>query len=94
MVVEVVDVEVEEVAGEVDPVVVVAGFLEVSAGRPGFSSGIMPCHMRKCHENMHAVDVDEAVGEAEGFELLDLDSHLILAPDQFQKQTYWAALAC
>jgi len=105
MVVEVVDVEVEEVAGEVDPVVVVARFLEVLAALPEFSSGMTAIlHMRKALGRLQripggggeAVAVAVAVGVvvAADFGQLDLANHLSSALDQFQRQTYWAALAC
>jgi len=111
MVVEVVDVEVEEVAGEVDPVVVVARFLEVLAALPGFSSGMTTIfHMRKALGRLRRIPVGGGGGAAVGggggaavgvavvaaadFEQLDLANHLSSALDQFQRQTYWAALAC
>jgi len=99
MVVEVVDVEVEEVTGEVDPVVVVARFLEVLAALPGFSSGMTTIfHMRKALGRLRRIPVGGgggvAVGVAADFEQLDLANHLSSALDQFQRQTYWAALAC
>jgi undecaprenyl pyrophosphate phosphatase UppP len=93
MVVEVVDGEVEEVAGEVDLVVVVVGFPGVLAALPGFSSGMtIVCPIGEPLERMHAVGVTVAV--AVDFELLDLGNHLSSVPDQFQRQTYWAALVC
>jgi len=99
MVVEDVDVEVEEVAGEVDPVVVVARFLEVLAALPGFSSGMTTIfHMRKALGRLQRIPVGggggAAVVAAADFEQLDLANHLSSALDQFQRQTYWAALAC
>ena len=103
MVVEVVDVEVEEVAGEVDPVVVVARFLEVLAALPGFSSGMTTIfHMRKALGRLQRIPVGGGVAAGVGvavvaavdFEQLDLANHLSSALDQFQRQTYWAALAC
>ena len=95
MVVEVGEGEVEEAAGEVDLVVMVVGFPEVLAALPGFSSGMtIVCSMGEPHERMHvvaaAVDVDVDVD----FELLDLGNHPSSVPDQFQRQTYWAVLAC
>ena len=103
MVVEVVDVEVEEVTGEVDPVVVVARFLEVLAALPEFSSGMTAIlHMRKALGRLQripggggeAVAVAVGVVVAADFGQLDLANHLSSALDQFQRQTYWAALAC
>ena len=105
MVVEDVDVEVEEVAGEVGPVVTVARFLEVLAALPDFSSGMTTIfHMRKALGRLQripggggeAVAVAVAVGVvvAADFGQLDLANHLSSALDQFQRQTYWAALAC
>jgi predicted methyltransferase MtxX (methanogen marker protein 4) len=103
MVVEVVDVEVEEVAGEVDPAVVVARFLEVSAALRGSSSGMTTMgHMRKALERLRRIPVGvgvavaaaEAEAEAVDLEQLDLGNHLSSAQDQFQRQIYWAALAC
>ena len=105
MVVEVVDVEVEEVTGEVDPVVVVARFLEVLAALPEFSSGMTAIlHMRKALGRLQRIPVGGGVAAGVGvgvavvaavdFEQLDLANHLSSALDQFQRQTYWAALAC
>ena len=107
MVVEDVDVEVEEVAGEVGPVVTVARFLEVLAALPEFSSGMTAIfHMRKALGRLQripggggggggeAVAVAVGVVVAADFGQLDLANHLSSALDQFQRQTYWAALAC
>jgi len=99
MVVEDVDVEVEEVAGEVGPVVTVARFLEVLAALLDFSSGMTTIfHMRKALGRLQripgGVAVAVAVVVAADFGQLDLANHLSSALDQFQRQTYWAALAC
>jgi len=104
MVVEDVDVEVEEVAGEVGPVVTVARFLEVLAALLDFSSGMTTIfHMRKAAlGRLRRIPVGGGGGAAVGvavvaaadFEQLDLANHLSSALDQFQRQTYWAALAC
>ncbi len=90
-----VDEVVEAVAGEADPGVVVARSQEVLAAPPRSSSGVTvpaPCHLRKLLESMLVEGVIVDVGV--DLELLDLGSHQILEPDQFQSQTCWAALAC
>ena len=80
MVVEDVDVEVEEVAGEVGPVVTVARFLEVLAALPDFSSGMTTIfHMRKALGRLRRIPVGggggAAVVAAADFEQLDLANH-------------------
>ena len=92
MVVEDVDVEVEEVAGEVGPVVTVARFLEVLAALLDFSSGMTTIfHMRKALGRLRRIPVGggggAAVVAAADFEQLDLANHLSSALDQFQRQT-------
>lgn len=75
MVLEAVDEEVEGVAGEVDPSVVVAGSQEVLAALPGLSSGMTTmCLIRKpqISKLAEAVGVVAAVGAGEDVDV-DVD---------------------
>jgi hypothetical protein len=86
--VEVVDAEVEEVAGEAEVEVEVEGSQEVLAAHPGSNLRMMVLLLIKRQGRMHAEGGHVVVVVDEDVELLGLANHLRAEPDQFQRQIY------